>query len=203
MSSDVERILSFWFEPKPRSADEVGARTKFWFNGGEAVDQRIREEFGPLVDGARKGQLDGWGATPRGTLALVILLDQFPRNLFRGSSEAFASDAKALALAHAGFESGGFSEFDPRERMFASLPFQHAEDLEAQRRAVSVAQQSALAAEPVWRTFFLESVAFARKHLDVIARFGRFPHRNAALGRTTTAAEQEYLDFLKFAEQWL
>jgi uncharacterized protein (DUF924 family) len=201
--ADAHQVLAFWLEPKPTTAAETDARRHVWFNGGDAVDRDVRERFGGLVEQARRGELEGWPETPRGTLALILLLDQFPRNLHRDSPEAFSSDGSALALAREGFDSGRFAELDALDRSFAALPFQHAEDLSCQKRAVSLAQQAALVAKPEWKSFLVECVDYARRHLDVIARFGRFPHRNRALGRVTTGAEQEYLDFLESAGQWL
>jgi uncharacterized protein (DUF924 family) len=150
-----------------------------------------------------RGELDGWAAEPRGRLALIILLDQFSRNVHRGKPEAFAHDAKALELARTAFDAGVYDGTDAIERLFALLPFSHAEDLDAQKRAVQLSIQSFRAAPPFLRKFLVGSTDFARKHLDVIARFGRFPHRNATLGRASTAEELEYLAYLKDAGQWL
>jgi uncharacterized protein (DUF924 family) len=201
--NDIERVLSFWLEPKPRTEAEVAVRSRYWFYGGEEVDRDVRARFAPLVERARRGELDAWAESPRGALALIILLDQFSRNLYRGTPEAFSADDKALALARAGFDSGRFAAFDPIERMFAAMPFLHAEDLASQVRAVELAVRDTVGAEPVLKQLLVDCVDFGRKHLDVIARFGRFPHRNAALSRTSTPAEQEYLDYLKYAGQWL
>jgi uncharacterized protein (DUF924 family) len=195
--------LCYWFSPRPTTEAEVEARKQFWFYGGNAVDREIRERFSGLVERACKGELDAWTATPRGTLALIILLDQFTRNVYRGLPEAFAHDPIALELARTGFDSGRFEELDAIERMFAALPFRHAEDVEAQKRAVALAVQDALGATPLFKDFLIYSVDWARKHLDVIVRFGRFPHRNAVLKRESTPEELRYIAYLKFAGQWL
>ena len=200
---DIDRILAFWLEPKPVTEEDTAARWRFWFTSSEAVDHDIRERFGPLVDKARRGELDAWTATPRGTLALVILIDQFSRNLYRGTPDAFSADPKALDIARAGFASNRFADFDVFENLFVALPFRHAENVAHQRTALDIAQRDALRGTPAWKQFLVDSVDWARKHYDVIARFGRFPHRNPALGRTTTPDETEYLDYLKFAGQWL
>ncbi len=200
---DAEKILAFWLEPKPVTEADAADRWRFWFTSSEAVDHDIRERFGPLVEKARRGELDAWSSTPQSTLALIILIDQFSRNLHRGTPDAFSADKKALALAKAGFETNRFAAFDVIENLFAALPFRHAEDVAEQRKALDIAQRDALRGTPGLKPFLVDSVDWARKHYDVIARFGRFPHRNAQLGRVTTPEETEYLDYLKFAGQWL
>jgi uncharacterized protein (DUF924 family) len=200
---EMEGVLSYWLHPRPRTAAEAEARKQFWFTGGEAIDREIRERFGGLVAQARSGALDAWSDSPRGALALIILIDQFSRNLHRGTPEAFSRDPAALALAQAGFDAGRFDQLDPIERLFAALPFRHAEDVESQKRAVALAVKDALAGEPHLQDFLVYSVDWARKHLDVIVRFGRFPHRNAALGRPSTPEEVEYLAYLRRVGEWL
>jgi uncharacterized protein (DUF924 family) len=131
------------------------------------------------------------------------LLDQFSRNVHRGDPQAFANDGKALDLARSAFDSGMYDGADAIDRLFALLPFSHAEDLDAQKRAVRLSVQSFRAAPAYLRKFLVMSTDFVRKHVDVIARFGRFPHRNATLGRASTEEELEYLAYLKDAGQWL
>jgi uncharacterized protein (DUF924 family) len=155
------------------------------------------------VEKARAGELDGWCETPRGTVAVIILLDQFSRNMHRGSADAFARDGKALDLARGGYDSGRFTKLSFMEHIFAAMPFRHAEEVESQKRAEALAVGDALIAKPQWKDFAIYSVDWARKHLDVIVRFGRFPHRNAALGRQSTPEEREYIAYLRFAGQWL
>jgi uncharacterized protein (DUF924 family) len=201
--TEVESVLAFWFEPRPDTEEQLNVKMRQWFMGGETLDRQIRGQFGPLVERARRGELDAWSETPHGTLALIILLDQFSRNLYRGSAEAFSADAKALELTRNGADAGRFATFDALELLFACMPFTHAEDLESQKRGAIGAQRVALSVKPEWKKAFLGSVDFARKHLDVIARFGRFPHRNAALGRASTPEELEYLEYCKFAGTWL
>jgi len=201
--ASADAILSFWLEPKPQTEEEMAARGKLWFGGGPDLDRRISENFGALLESARRGELDAWANDPRSRLALIVLLDQFSRNVFRGKAEAFAQDDKALTLARTGWESGMFDGFDAVERLFVSLPFSHAEDLDAQRRAVQLCQASLKGAPAAWKKMLIGAVDFARKHLDVIARFGRFPHRNETLGRESTKEENEYLAYLKDVGQWL
>ena len=200
---EQDEVLSFWIEPKPATEDELAARGKIWFMGGEQIDQAINEKFRGLVEAATHGKLDGWAATARGRLALIILLDQFTRNIYRGSPEAFAFDPKAALLSATGYDTNLFASFDAIDHMFASLPLSHAEDLELQKSAVRNGVLCALHAKPEWKKFIRGGVDFSRKHLDVIARFGRFPHRNAVLGRESTPEEKEYLEYLREAGQWL
>lgn len=200
---DPEEVLAFWFEPRASSkegADQLGKR---WFNGGKELDQELDRRFRDAIFAARRGELDVWSASSRGALALLLLLDQFPRNVFRGQADSFASDAQALALARRAIEGGMLDSFEVPERMFFALPFSHAEDLEAQKTAVAMAERNLFVSSALWEGFVVSSVDFARKHLDVIARFGRFPHRNEILGRVSTAAELEYLAYLKRVGQWL
>jgi uncharacterized protein (DUF924 family) len=200
---DSEEVLSFWFEPRATSSEGAELLAKRWFGGGEALDHELETRFGKAILAARAGELKSWTESPRGNLALLQLLDQFPRNVFRGRAEAFASDEQALALSRRLIETGEFERFDVPERTFVSLPFSHAEDLEAQKVSVALSERNAIAAGPVWSGFMRGGVDFARKHLDVIARFGRFPHRNAALGRASTDAELQYLAYLEHVGQWL
>jgi uncharacterized protein (DUF924 family) len=204
---EIESILEFWLEPKPRTLEENEAAWRKWFFESSAeLDRTINERFGSLVRQARNHELDSWQATGRGRLALIILVDQFSRNAYRGKAEAFAADAFGLQLAAEGYDSGAFDEFDLVEHLFAAMPFRHAENVTAQRRGIDLAQQHAILAvttQPALQKPYVDSVDWARRHYDVIARFGRFPHRNATLGRSSTAEEAEYLAYLKAVGQWL
>ena len=201
---DIDRILTFWLEPRPDTAEQLEARWTYWFFGNDpAVDLEIRDRFGALTEAARSGALDDWATTPRGALSLIILIDQFSRNIHRGTPAAFSADDNALAIAEAAYAAGLFGDLDVNENMFASMPFRHAEHLEAQKRCVAIAVTDALRGKAEWRGKLTANVDWARKHLDVVARFGRFPHRNAALGRASTPEEVEYLAYLRHAGQWL
>jgi len=177
---DFADVLDFWFgAPDSR---ERGRPRKAWFQKSETFDSEIRRRFLATWEQAARGELERWLATPLASLALVIVLDQFPRNMFRGTARAFSSDSLALAAARSMIS----REFDrllsPAERLFAYLPFEHAEDLAAQRRALALFE----ALDP-------EYIESAKRHHEIIARFGRFPHRNAVLGRESTAEEIEFL----------
>jgi len=203
MSDGIDAVISYWLRPEPTTPEQARQRMKLWFGGGAEIDLEIRERFTTLVERARAGELDAWTETPRGTLALIILLDQFTRNVYRGSPEAFTCDAKALALSRDGHAQGRFAGFSTFDHMFATMPLRHAEDIESQKLGVVLAVRDTLAAAEPVRDFMIRSVDSARQHLDVIARFGRFPHRNAVLGRDSTPEEAEYLEYLKLAGQWL
>jgi len=203
MNESIDEVLSYWFGAPAQTAADLEQKKGVWFTGSDAVDREIRARFGNLVAKARAGELASWTETPRGTLALMVLLDQFCRNLFRGTPDAFSHDPICLEIARRGFDTGFFDPLDVIERMFVALPFRHAEEVDAQKRGVALAVKDAMAGAPFQRDFLVYSVDWARKHLDVIVRFGRFPHRNKAVGRVSTADEIEYLDYLKLSGQWL
>ena len=166
-------VVAFWREAGPAK----------WFRGGEAFDAACRERLAPAHHAAARRELDGWVAAPEGALALLLLLDQIPRNIFRGSAHAFATDGLALRFARRALEAGHDAAFEPALRAFFYLPFEHSEALADQARSVALF-------EALGNVEYRE---YARAHRDVIARFGRFPHRNAALGRETTPDEQAWL----------
>jgi uncharacterized protein (DUF924 family) len=174
-------ILAFWFGPPPHATRDV------WFRKDPAFDAAIQERFGAAVAAALSGEFATWDATPHGALARVILLDQFTRNLHRGTALAFAGDAQALAIAKQAIARGFDRELDRFERWFLYLPFEHSEDAAMQQRSLALFGQ--LAAE----TGDLTPLEWAEKHADVVRRFGRYPHRNTILGRTSTAEERAFL----------
>jgi uncharacterized protein (DUF924 family) len=173
-------VLDFWFGA-PDSA-EAGSARKEWFVKDPAFDRRIVERFGPTIERALRGELDAWAATPSGALARIVVLDQLTRNAFRGEARAFAGDAQALAAASALVGSRQDESLSPLQRAFAYLPFEHAEGLAMQDEAVRLFER--LVAQAPELQSMLD---YAYKHREVIERFGRFPHRNAALGRRSTA----------------
>ncbi len=177
-------VLDFWFDV---------ASEAVWFDNDKAFDARVRLRFGDTLEGAARGQLDHWTATPTGWLALLIVLDQFSRNIHRGDARAWAADAQAQAIALAGIARGDDLRLSPLQRLFAYLPLEHAEDRSLQRRSVDLFEQLLAQSPASERARYEDFLDYARRHRDVIDRFGRFPHRNAALGRTSTPAETEYL----------
>ena len=174
MTAHPNDILGFW----------LGAGPAKWFKKVAAFDEAIRLKFEPTHHRAARGEYDAWAATAEGALALLLLLDQFPRNLYRGSGHAFATDAKARALARAAIERGFDRKVEPTLRNFFYLPFEHSEDLTDQDDCLALCAEAGVADDIKW----------AGVHREIIARFGRFPHRNAALGRITSPEEQTFLD---------
>lgn len=169
-----EDVLAFWF------SDETISK---WFNGGTAFDALCRDRFAHAIEAAKAGDIDHWTATPDGALALVILLDQMTRNVYRGTPQAFSGDAAALTIAKAAIAKGYDAAIPSARRNFFYLPFQHSEQLEDQERGMTLYATNDVDEGLLWMT----------RHRDVIARFGRFPHRNAILGRVSTPEEEDFL----------
>jgi len=189
-----DAVLEFWFGEPAHDEETQKRKVRRWFQGGEEMDHEIAERFGALHAQAARGELDDWAQTPRGRLALIIVFDQFTRNLHRGNQKAFAQDAKARKLAVEALDRGLDADLSLDERMFLQLPLGHSEDLELQNRAVAyvemLAEQAPGALGGMWKI----NVSQARMHRDTVARFGRFPQRNAALARTSTGEEMEFLE---------
>ncbi|MGI9304852.1 MAG: DUF924 family protein [Gammaproteobacteria bacterium] len=192
MQRDIDRVLDFWFG-ELRDGSTVEDRSKLWFGSDVETDELIKKEFGSLHASAVKGELDGWRETPGGRLALIILFDQFSRNIFRGTAEAFACDPAALQLCLEGLETGADKQLAPVERDFFYLPLEHSETLAHQDSCVQryTELMESLPAGQCERV--KESLGYAVQHRDIIERFGRFPHRNRALNRDSTAEELAYL----------
>jgi len=177
MQPDPRRVLDLWFSDAARER---------WFSPTPEFDREVRERLGPLHEAAATGALDAWGATPEGALALVVLLDQVPRNAFRGTARMYATDAHGLEAAKAAVGAGHDLDFpDDARRMFLYLPYEHSEDLADQRECVRLVAERI--ADP-------EFLGYARRHLEIVERFGRFPHRNALLGRDSTPEELAFLE---------
>lgn len=180
----VSRVLAFWYdEPNPDLAAD-GEHRKAWFVKDPDFDAAIREKFADDVAAAARGDHDALRDTPEGCLALCILMDQFPRNLFRGSAQAFATDPAALAIARSAIQSGLNEGLGKTRKLFLYLPFEHSENLADQNTSVQLFKAMG---DPATYPYALE-------HYYVISRFGRFPGRNAALGRDTTAEEAAFLE---------
>jgi uncharacterized protein (DUF924 family) len=176
MQDTKQDVLHFWF---------VESQPAQWFQQNNDFDKLIADRFGTIVRMARQGVCDGWAEHCDGALALCIVLDQFPRNLYRNAPDAFASDEKAIRVATQAINNGYDRIVDPLRRRFFYLPFSHSEDLEHQERAVTLFA-GMRDDDPV-------AYEYALRHRDIIARFGRFPHRNAVLGRESTPDELVYL----------
>lgn len=174
--SVAEDVLAFWFGPEPLETRVV------WFQKDPEFDAQITDKFGAAYKKSATGKLDALACAPLGCLALVIMLDQFPRNMFRDEPRAYATDEKALGLTKAAIESGFDREMTDLQRQFLYMPYQHSEVLEDQKRSVDL-----------FKTVDANTHEYAIRHLEIIERFGRFPHRNAVLGRESTPAEMKFL----------
>jgi uncharacterized protein (DUF924 family) len=183
METRVNEILRFWFGDGSDPRHE-----RRWFVPDPAFDETCRTGYLADHERAAAGELDGWRESARGALALILLLDQFPRNMFRGAPRSFATDARALATARGAIARGFDLALPPIQRSFVYMPFEHSESLAAQEESMRLFER--LAAEHSEMTGHVE---YARQHLEVIRRFGRFPYRNAVLGRASTPAEMEFL----------
>ena len=195
---EARGIREFWFGSGPLSAEALNRRIRFWFGDQSAAlrkrrDEEIQARFGALLERAARGELAAWADGPRRRLSLIILLDQFPRSIFRGTARAFDCDAQALGLALSGMQSGADAALTSVERIFFYMPLQHAESREVQEESVAAYRRLlAEAPEPV-REIFAGALRSAENHRSIIERFGRFPQRNRALGRDSTSQELEWL----------
>jgi uncharacterized protein (DUF924 family) len=186
MTPHWREIIDFWFGAP--GSPERGVPRKAWFEKSADFDAAIRERFSTLLEAAAAGRLALWARTPLAALALVIVFDQFPRNMFRGTPRAFATDSRALEISLGIVERGFDAAYLPVERAFAYLPFEHAEDIAMQRRSLALFAKLPPSAVSASYT------DYARRHHGVIERFGRFPHRNEILGRASTPEESEFLE---------
>ena len=188
-----DTLHAFWFGTSAQDAEVIASQSALWWQKQPAVDAHIRHRFAPLVERAATGELDNWLDELRGRLALILLTDQFPRNIWRDQAAAFAFDVLALRWAKEALALGLDTRARAIERVFLYLPLEHSENLADQQHAVRLFEALAASVSTELRPAFDGFLDYARRHLEIIDRFGRFPHRNAALGRETTAAEAEFL----------
>lgn len=184
----AEALLDFWFGNPQDPTSDYGQQRKIWFKKDSDFDTTVRQHFLDDYEQAKGGQLESWLQAPRPCLAFILLLDQVPRNIFRGSPQSFATDSQALRAARFGLNQGWDQELIPVERIFFYLPFEHSEELADQDLSLSLFR-SLVKDEPDLET----TLDFAKRHREVIYQFGRFPHRNEILNRSTTAEEKEFL----------
>lgn len=189
----IDKILEFWFKEQQLSAPQIDRRMDLWFGEDEAFDLEIEREFGDDVLAASEGKLDHWAKAPRGRLALILLLDQFRRNIYRGTPKAFDKDKAALKLCVEGAMAKNDQGLSPIERVFFYMPLQHAESSKIQAKSVELYTKLAESVSPTFRETFQTVAYYAELHRDIIEQFGRFPHRNQMQGRQNTPAEDEYL----------
>lgn len=189
-------VRRFWFGRLPLKPDSVKERLALWFGSAaeeQQTDELVRSRFRGLVERAAAGELAAWADSPRRRLSLILLLDQFPRHLYRGSDRAFATDREALGLTLSGMQSAADAALTPVERIFFYMPLQHAEVGDAQEESVAAYRRLLNEAPAELKAMFASCLEYAELHRSIVARFGRFPHRNPALGRANTAAEEAYL----------
>lgn len=189
-------VRRFWFGRLPLKPEGVPARLALWFGTREEeqrTDELVRSRFGDLLERAATGGLAHWADSPRRRLSLILLLDQFPRHVHRGTERAFATDRDALALTLSGMQSAADAALAPVERIFFYMPLQHAEVSDAQEESVAAYRRLLNEAPEEIKSLFVSSLEAAEQHRSIVARFGRFPHRNGLLGRSNTAEEEAYL----------
>lgn len=196
---EARKVREFWFGKPPLSPEQLHRRMQIWFGNGitpeqqQHLDESIRSRYERLMAQAAAGELASWADGPRRRLSLILLLDQFPRNIYRGTARAYAYDDQALELALTGMQSGADAALDPVERIFFYMPLQHAEAREAQDESVAAYRRLLREVPESLKDVFQDSLNHAERHRDVIERFGRFPHRNQTVGRPTTPQEVVYL----------
>jgi len=189
----IEAILSFWFKQQELTAPQIDRRMEMWFGEDPVFDHEIEKEFSDDISAACAGTLDHWAADPHGRLALIILIDQFRRNIHRNTAKAFSKDKLALKLCVEGAMAKTDRSLTPIQRVFFYMPLQHAESRKVQAKSVELYNRLAEVVTPTYRETFLTVAQFAELHKDIVHQFGRFPHRNKLLNREDTAEEAEYL----------
>lgn len=209
----LARVWNYWFAHRALTsslhpaadpyADDYQLGQVLWFRGGAEIDEEIRRHFGELVEAAARGELEAWQATPRGCVGLVILLDQFPRNMYRGTAQAFRHDAVALAIAKQAIEGGFDRDLAPAESLFLHLALVHAEDLGDARRGLEGITELVTRCAPRQQKTARSWRVGALKHVDLLERFGRYPYRNAPLGRPSTPAEEAFLAKPEFTAMFM
>jgi uncharacterized protein (DUF924 family) len=194
MTTNADTVLTFWFGESPASTQEqLLQKIQRWFQGGAELDRQIAERFGGAVELAIAGGFAEWEGDPRSCLALIVVLDQFTRSIYRGDPKAFLGDARAQQLVLRALDAGWLPLLAYEERQFLLMPLLHAEHVPLQERFLELIERHVAEAPPPLRATYAMAVEQSRKYLDVITRFGRFPHRNAVLGRESSAEEIVFL----------
>ena len=193
MHAPWQELLSWWFGEGAAANEIANVKNGLWFGYKPEQDAEARRRFGELTDSALRSELSEWADSPHGWLALILLLDQLPRMIYRGTAQAFAGDERARQLVKEGMAHGGDMLLSPIQRVFIYLVLEHTESLSAQDQAVTHFERLLAVADPAEQPLFAGFLDFAERHRRVIARFGRFPHRNEILGRASTEAEQAFL----------
>ncbi len=191
---DIRSIHDYWFGSNPDDAVAAAEQAKIWWTKNPVIDAQMRARFRVYVEAAGRGELGDWAAIPLGRLALILLTDQFPRNIYRDTAQAFAFDPFALRYCREGIALGADRMLRPIERVFCYLPLEHSESLNDQHESVRLFSRLLEDVVPEHKLKFQGYLHFAIRHRDIIERFGRFPHRNRMLGRVSTAEEAAFLE---------
>lgn len=189
----IDAVLAFWFKEQQLSAPQIDGRMDIWFGEDPLFDAEVAQEFADDIDLASDGKLNHWAHKPLGRLALILLLDQFRRNIYRNKAEAYAQDKAALKLCVEGAMEKKDKGLTAIQRVFFYMPLQRAESLKVQEKSVVIYNKLASVVSTTYKETFATIAQFAELHADVIRQFGRFPHRNILLGRPNTPEEDEYL----------
>lgn len=189
----ITDIVEFWLGPSLETPDAASARRDWWYRGGAPVDEDIRARFGALVPQACARALMDWQTTPNGALALILLLDQFTRNLYRSTPQAYAGDECAFEIVNRAIDLELDRELHPVAQIWLYHPFHHSEQVEEQDRGIAMLETLLPTAPEPWHPYIKRSIEGWGRHRDIVARFGRFPHRNQLLGRESTDEERAFL----------
>ncbi|MCY3540870.1 MAG: DUF924 domain-containing protein [Gammaproteobacteria bacterium] len=188
-----EHVLDYWFDCAEQDIEQLQARSKIWYSISTERDEEIKIKFGTLLREIVSGHRQDWSQTSSGVLALVLVLDQFTRQIFRKKPEAFAHDAQAVAITYAGISHGLDQEMSVPGRLFFYHPFQHSEKLKDQEFGVQIVRNLRSHCDEHWHEYVDESMRYFEEHYEIVRRFGRFPHRNEVLNRSSTPEELEFL----------
>jgi uncharacterized protein (DUF924 family) len=189
----IEEILAFWFKERELTAPQIDGRMDVWFGEDPLFDEEVARQFSDDVESASEGRLDHWAQEPNGRLALILLLDQFRRNIYRNKAEAFALDKAALKLCVEGAMEKKDKGLTPIQRAFFYMPLQHAESRKVQKKSCQIYNKLSEAVSATYKETFETIAQFAELHADIVEQFGRFPHRNTILNRANSPEENEYL----------
>lgn len=190
----IDQITTFWLASSIDSPEAAFARRDWWYAGGSSVDDEIRSRFGTLLPAACNGECNEWLTTPDGALALILLLDQFTRNLYRGTPDAYSGDTLAFELVNQAIELQLDHQLHPVARIWLYHPFHHAESIEQQDHGLVLLNEVLHAAPPPWHPYVQRSITGWTRHRDIVARFARFPHRNDVLRRSSTDEERAFME---------
>jgi uncharacterized protein (DUF924 family) len=192
-TSQINEVLEFWFADRDLSEPTLDSRMTRWFNSDDNFDTELADRFTALAELALTGELDDWAEQPRGRLALILLLEQFPRRIYKDSPDAFRGDRKAMKLCQEGVANDAYRKLNAVQQLFFFMPLQRAESIKIQQTSVKIYNALSSNVSSTLRDTFETVAHFAELRRDVIAQFGRFPHRNAPLGRSNTGAEEAHL----------